>query len=182
MKIKIIKGDITKVKADYIVNAANNRLLAGGGVCGAIYAAAGTDLSCRTETIMWNLNNIPLEVGTAVLTPAYNIKHIKGIIHTVGPIYIPQFGEENMEELLEEAYTSSLEIAKSSKAKSIAFPAISTGIYGFPMDKALKVVKKVLEKTDFSGKIILVCFSDEDFKSYKSEIKPWEIMFTRLRN
>ena len=180
MKIKIVKGDITKVQADGIVNAANNYLSRGGGVCGAIYSAAGIQLAKCTTNMMQRLyGNEPVATGSAHLTPAFDINTAAYIVHAVGPVYNPELGDELMEVLLEDAYKNSLGHAINRDMHSIAFPAISTGIYGFPMGKALKVVKKVLETTRYDGKIILTCFSKEDYKAYKREIKPWKIYLKR---
>lgn len=181
MKIKIVKGDITQIPATIVVNAANNMLLAGGGVCGAIYKAAGYELNSYTTSIVAENGNNAIETGEARISPSFNMTNCEHIVHAVGPIYNPALGEDLMEQLLRDAYENSLYWAMRYGAESISFPAISTGIYGYPMDKALKVVKSVLETTPYTGTIKLVTFCEEDFKAYKKEIKPWKIYFTRTK-
>jgi len=162
-KIKIIKGDITKVKTEAIVNAANETLLGGGGVDGAIHQAAGPKLlkECR------QLGGC--ETGEAKITKGYNLP-AKYIIHTVGPIW--QGGDQDEEEKLANCYRNSLKLAAGNKIKSIAFPSISTGVYGFPIEKAapiaLKEVKKFLEGNDVIKEVIFVLFSDKDFQIYQN--------------
>ncbi|MGM9521634.1 MAG: macro domain-containing protein [Oscillospiraceae bacterium] len=129
MPFRIVSGDITKIKADVIVNAANTRLLAGGGVCGAIFAAAGADMlqeACNTIG--------GCETGGAVATPAFGLD-AKYIIHAVGPVW--QGGKSGEEALLRSCYRKSLELAQKLSAESIAFPLISSGIYGYPRAGAL---------------------------------------------
>lgn len=174
MRVKIVQGDITRIKADVIVNAANRELQPGGGVCGAIYRAAGQPL------YEWSFDQTPILVGESVTSPSYGMKNCHAIIHTVGPLYNPASTFNRM--LLAEAYHSALSLADKRGYKSIAFPAISTGIYGFPRREATEVVRDVLEETNFAGDIILVCFSDEDYKLYKKSIKPIRLAITRTYN
>jgi len=181
MKIKILKGDITKVPATIVVNAANNMLMSGGGVCGAIYKAAGYQLNSYTTSIIAENGNKALYTGETRISPSYNMDNCEHIVHAVGPIYNEELGEDLMAQLLMDAYRNSLYWAVKYGAKSISFPAISTGIYGYPMHKALKIVKRVLETTHYQGEVKLICFSDDDYKAYKSEIKPWKIYFTRMK-
>ena len=153
MGFEIIKGDITRQKVDAIVNAANTRLLAGGGVCGAIFRAAGYDqLQAACDRVS------PIRTGEAVSTPAFRLD-AKIIIHTAGPIW--QGGGSNEVELLKSCYTNSLALAKEQGCRSIAFPLISSGIYGVPFDVARDCAKSAIEKflaTDDSLMVYLVLF------------------------
>ncbi len=182
MKIKIIKGDITKIPATVIVNAANNKLEAGGGVCGAIYKAAGPRLGAYVKGYMAkHYGSASVETGSATLTPAFEMENCEYILHAVGPIYNLELGEGLMNRMLYEAYTNSLYQAYRMGAKSISIPAISTGIYGFPMDKALDMVHLALRHTVYNGQINLICFDDKDLAAYKKRIKPWKIKLARRK-
>lgn len=133
----VVQEDITKMKVDAIVNAANTRLMAGGGVCGAIFRAAGYEqLQAACDKLA------PISTGDAVITPGFNLP-AKFIIHTAGPIYKGgNFGEE---EKLCACYKNSLQLAQENNLKSIAFPLISSGIYGYPPLEALKVAIATIE-------------------------------------
>jgi O-acetyl-ADP-ribose deacetylase len=136
-RLSVIRGDITKVKADAIVNAANSALLAGGGVCGAIFEAAGIDeLTAACSAI----GECP--TGSAAITPAFGIRTAKHIIHAVGPIYSKHDPAE-ARRLLASAYAASLRLAAENGCKSIAFPSISTGIYGYPLEEACRTAVEV---------------------------------------
>ncbi len=161
-RIELIKGDITTLSVDAIVNAANKKLLGGGGVDGAIHTAAGPDLleECR------NLNGC--ETGKAKITRGYLLK-AKHVIHAVGPVWYG--GHRDETEMLASCYKSSLEIARDNKIKTLAFPGISTGVYGFPKDLAALIAvnetRRFLQKNKYPEKVTFVTFSDEHFESYR---------------
>jgi len=161
-KIQLIKSDITSLVVDAIVNAANKSLLGGGGVDGAIHRVAGSELvaECRT------LNGC--ETGEAKITKGYKLP-AKHIIHTVGPVW--RGGGNNEPQLLANCYTNSLYLAINNNCKTIAFPNISTGIYGFPKNEAaeiaIKEVKKFLISNESIEKILFVCFDDENYEIYE---------------
>ncbi|MCD6565672.1 MAG: O-acetyl-ADP-ribose deacetylase [Bacteroidales bacterium] len=162
-KIEIIQGDITKLQVDAIVNAANKSLLGGGGVDGAIHQAAGPGLveECR------KLNGC--ETGNAKITQGYNL-YAGFVIHAVGPVW--QGGKKEEENLLSSCYKRSLEIAIEKHLNSIAFPNISTGIYGFPKEKAagiaISTVTSFLNQHPKIKKVIFVVFDEENYKIYQN--------------
>ena len=161
--ITIVKGDITKLDTDAIVNAANESLLGGGGVDGAIHRAAGPELleECR------KLNGCP--TGEAKLTKAYRLL-AKHVIHTVGPIWAG--GNSGEPDLLASCYRNSLNLAKDNGLKSIAFPSISTGVYGYPFAEACEIaiteIRKFLNVSGARISVILVTHSQNDFDVYNS--------------
>ncbi len=158
MPFSIIRNDITKLNTDAIVNAANEQLLAGGGVCGAIFSAAGI------EKLQTECNKIGhCDIGNAVITKGYNLL-AKYIIHTVGPIY--GRNPQNEEEQLYSCYESSLKLAKKKRIKSIAFPLISSGIYGYPKTEALKIATKAIKDflKDDEMDIYLVVYDKKAFE------------------
>ncbi len=161
-KIEIIKGDITKLRVDAIVNAANKTLLGGGGVDGAIHRAAGRELFEECKTLSG------CETGQSKITKGYNLPS-KFIIHTVGPVW--RGGKNNEEELLKSCYLTSLNLAIKNNIKTIAYPAISCGIYGFPIDKAAKIafktVKDFISQNDRIEKIIFIDINDKVINEYK---------------
>lgn len=160
-KMLVEQADITRLKVDAIVNAANTSLLGGGGVDGAIHRAAGIELleACR------KLNGCP--TGEAKITKGYLLP-ARFVIHTVGPVW--KGGNLGEPELLTSCYRRSLEVAVENGLKTIAFPSISTGIYGFPFDLAariaIKTVKTFLKKNDSIQEVIFVCFSENDYQKY----------------
>ncbi len=162
-RIELLKGDITELSIDAIVNAANTSLLGGGGVDGAIHRVAGKNLlaECRL------LNGC--KTGEAKITKGYNLPS-SYVIHTVGPVW--HGGNNNEENLLALCYRNSLEIAVSNGLRTIAFPNISTGVYGFPKDRAaaiaLKEIKAFLQNNNSIIKVIFVFFDDENYKIYKN--------------
>jgi O-acetyl-ADP-ribose deacetylase len=153
--IEVIQGDITTMPVDAIVNAANSALAAGGGVCGAIFSSAGNGAltaSCR------EIGGCP--TGSAVVTPSHNLQSvgISHIIHAVGPIWDPGAPEE-CDRLLAGAYRSSLQVAESVNCRSIAFPSISTGIFGFPAERAAQIaVNEARQHRGALERIVLVAF------------------------
>lgn len=160
MGIKAVKADITKLQTDAIVNAANNTLLGGGGVDGAIHRAAGSQLlaECRT------LNGC--ETGQAKITKGYNLP-AKYVIHTVGPVWYG--GEQGEPQLLADAYRNSLKLAEEHNLKSIAFPAISTGVYGYPKEEAAHIAIDTIREflKEYDMEVVLTAFSDGDLKRYE---------------
>ncbi|PWT77667.1 MAG: O-acetyl-ADP-ribose deacetylase [Bacteroidetes bacterium] len=164
--IQLIKGDITKIEVDAIVNAANTSLLGGGGVDGAIHRAGGKAI--LEDCIRIRNKQGGCKVGEAVITTAGDLP-AKYVIHTVGPVWNNGTGKE--EQLLSSAYLQSLILASENDVRSISFPNISTGVYRFPKDKAAKIAIKTV--SDFLttpnkiDKVIFVCFDDENYSIYK---------------
>lgn len=166
--LSILQADITTLKVDAIVNAANSSLLGGGGVDGAIHRGAGSELLayCRT------LNGC--QTGDAKISPAFDLP-CDYVIHTVGPVW--HGGDDNEEALLTSCYQNALELAADNEVASLAFPSISTGVYGYPIDKATKVAVNTVkgyiqDKLDNSNslsidEVIFCCFSNSDAECYK---------------
>lgn len=164
MPLKIVKDNIVNMKVDVIVNAANTELLMGGGVCGAIFKAAGINelqMACKKIS--------PIKTGEAVLTPGFKL-NAKNIIHTAGPVY-EHSNKEKSKILLVASYYNSLKLAVSHNFKSIAFPLISSGIYGYPITEALNIAVLTINdclKTSNNLKVFLTIFDNEIFKIAKN--------------
>jgi len=171
-KIRIIQGDITEQNTDAIVNAANSSLMGGGGVDGAIHRKGGPRILEECKKIRETTWPDGLPTGKAVVTTGGNLK-ARYVIHTVGPVW--RGGKHWESELLAEAYKNSLKLAVSKGLKTIAFPSISTGAYGYPMEKAskiaLKTVKEFLEKENNLDEVLLVLFSKPDLETYEKAAK-----------
>jgi O-acetyl-ADP-ribose deacetylase (regulator of RNase III) len=171
LKIEIIKGDITQLKVDAIVNAANSSLLGGGGVDGAIHRAGGPSIVEACRKIVENQGYC--KTGKAVITTAGNLP-AKFVIHTVGPIWT---GGKACEEIrLAECYKNSLQLAVDNDVKTIAFPGISTGVYGFPKESAARIsVDTIIDFLNLDSsieKVYLVCYNDDNYaltKKYFTE-------------
>jgi len=165
-RIEVIQGDITKLKVDAIVNAANSSLLGGGGVDGAIHRAAGPDLvqECRLLG--------GCKTGQAKITKGYRLP-AKYVIHTVGPVW--NGGHQKEPELLASCYRESLKLAVQNNLETIAFPAISCGIYGYPIPEAAEIavseVSHFLDLNPSIQKVYLICFESDVFSAYQDAYK-----------
>ncbi|WP_193366711.1 O-acetyl-ADP-ribose deacetylase [Pelagibius marinus] len=164
-RIEIHPGDITKLDVDAIVNAANAQLRPGGGVCGAIHRAAGRNLREACAKIGG------CKTGDAVATDGYELK-AKFVIHTVGPVW--HGGKQNEDGLLASCYRTSLKIAKQIGARSVAFPAISTGVYAFPLERATQIavatVRDFLAEDEAIDKVVFCTFGAEAEAAYRKEL------------
>jgi len=167
--IKLEQGDITKMKVDAIVNAANTTLLGGGGVDGAIHRAGGEQILKECMEIRNRQGGC--KPGEAVITSGGKL-YAKYVIHTVGPVW--HGGNREEEKVLENAYGNSLKLAVENGIKTIAFPNISTGVYGFPKDKAaviaISAVKDFLKQHTSIEEVTFVCFDEENFKLYERSV------------
>ncbi len=168
-KIKLVQGDITKEQVDAIVNAANSQLIGGLGVDGAIRRAGGSEIDRACDEIRARQGGCP--TGEAVITTGGNLP-AKYVIHTVGPIW--RGGNSGESELLASCYRESLSLALQNSVKIIAFPSISTGIYGYPIDKAaavaLSAVKEFLMQGDGIGEVRFVLFDDSTYRGYEQAL------------
>jgi len=165
-RIAIVEGDITKLDVDAIVNAANKSLLGGGGVDGAIHRAAGPDLLAECETLGG------CETGHAKISKGYKLK-ARHVIHAVGPRWRESKADE-CDRLLASCYRESLTLAVKHDLKTIAFPSISTGIYGFPMDRATRIavreVCRFLEANQGIDKVVLVCYGKDALRTHEEAL------------
>jgi O-acetyl-ADP-ribose deacetylase len=170
--IELIKGDITDVEADAIVNAANSTLLGGGGVDGAIHRKGGPKILEECKLIRETEWPDGLPTGKAVMTSGGDLK-AKHVIHTVGPVWLGGFHVEA--ELLKQAYRNTLKLAASKGLRTIAFPSVSTGAYGYPVEEASRValvtVKSFLENEDKLERVAFVLFSDKVYEVYLKTAK-----------
>jgi len=169
--LQVIQGDITKVKADAIVNAANSSLMGGGGVDGAIHRAGGKQILEECMQIRARQGSCP--TGEAVITTGGNLP-ARHVIHTVGPVW--NGGNRNESTLLSNAYRNSLKLAAENNCRSIAFPNISTGIYGYPKELAAQVALSTVREyiqthPNTFDQILFVCFDDENYQLYYSALK-----------
>ena len=162
-QIELIQGDITDIKVDAIVNAANTSLLGGGGVDGAIHRAAGPELLTECKTI----GGCP--TGEARITKGYHLQS-RFVIHTVGPIWSGRNNDEEL--LLKNCYINSLQLAVENDISTITFPNISTGVYHFPKEKAaqiaLTIIQEYLTDNNHLENVIFCCFDEENFSIYQS--------------
>jgi O-acetyl-ADP-ribose deacetylase (regulator of RNase III) len=170
--VRLVRGDITEMETDVIVNAANCSLMGGGGVDGAIHRKGGPKILEECTKIRATDWPEGLPTGKAVITSAGNLK-TKNVIHTVGPIW--RGGKRGEPELLAQAYQNSLRIAVSNGLKTVAFPSISTGAYGYPIRDACRIaqkaVKDFLKKDGKLSEVVFVLFSEQDLKVYVDSAK-----------
>jgi O-acetyl-ADP-ribose deacetylase (regulator of RNase III) len=166
-EIRLAKGDITKQEVDAIVNAANSSLMGGGGVDGAIHRAGGPEILEECKRIRAEKYSEGLPAGQAVATTAGRLA-AKWVIHTVGPVYSKS---EDRSELLASCYRESLKVADGLGAKTVAFPAISTGVYGYPMQEAASVAISAITSAESEvGEVTFVLFDDVAYNSFQSAI------------
>lgn len=170
-KISVVQGDITQMAVDAIVNAANNSLLGGGGVDGAIHAAAGPGLLAETRT----LGGCP--TGEARITGGYNLP-AKWVVHTVGPVW--RGGDNDEDALLASAYRNSLKLADEQGVRTIAFPSISTGAYGFPLERAARIALREISDFLAAGpqsveQVVLVAYGERTYRAYTTALEEIDV-------
>ncbi|MBI4306505.1 MAG: O-acetyl-ADP-ribose deacetylase [Chloroflexi bacterium] len=165
MKVKLVKGDITKLRVDAIVNAANSTLLGGGGVDGAIHSAAGPQLleECRRIRATQLPGGLP--AGDAVITNGYRLPAAY-VIHTVGPVYNPN---RDQSDVLASCFKKSLDVAEANRLRSIAFPAVSTGVYGYPKEECAGIARKVFDDYPYSSlaEVMMCLYSEADLDVFR---------------
>lgn len=173
-RIRLVKGDITTLGTEAIVNAANKSLLGGGGVDGAIHEAAGLKLHEECLRVVSKIGEC--RTGEAVITSGGNLDS-KYVIHTVGPVW--REGADNEEKKLSLCYKNSLSIAEDFGIREIAFPSISTGAYGFPKSEAAEIavqsVNKYLKNSKSIKKVVFVCYDEDNFELYNKLINDYEL-------
>ena len=164
-RLVLVRADITTLDVDAIVNAANNALMPGGGVCGAIHGAAGRELAeaCREVA--------PCPTGESRMTPGFNLT-ARWVIHTVGPVW--RGGAQGEDRQLASCYRSAMALAEEEQLQSIAFPAISTGIYGFPLERAtaiaLRELDAALRRSTHLERVVCACFDAATLAAYESAL------------
>lgn len=172
-RIRIIRGDITRLQVGAIVNAANSSLMGGGGVDGAIHRAAGPALLAACRTVVARQGECP--VGEAVITEAGRL-NARAVIHTVGPIW--RGGGHDEARLLANAYRNSLSLARENQIDSVAFPSISTGIYGYPKEQAAQVafatVIEALRQSEWPKQVWFACYDEQTFALYEGLLAKWQ--------
>lgn len=166
-RVRLVRGDITHQETDAVVNAANSSLMGGGGVDGAIHRAGGPAILSECMKIRRTRYPDGLPTGEAVITGGGNLR-ARHVIHTVGPVW--RGGGSDEEKLLAAAYRNSLRVAQENGLRTIAFPSISTGAYGYPVEKAawtaLSAVKGFIEENPFLDEVVFVLFSEGDYEAY----------------
>ena len=168
-QLRLLIGDITKIRVDAMVNAANSALAGGGGVDGAIHRAGGSAIMRELDVIRQEQGGCP--TGSAVATTAGSLP-AQYVFHAVGPVY--RDGRQGEGEHLASCYRTCLKLAEERGVRSISFPSISTGAYGFPMDKAARIavteIKRFLERNSSMEKVVLVCFGNRAFNIHREEL------------
>lgn len=163
--LSIVLGDITQRNTEVIVNAANSQLMRGGGVCGAIHEAAGPALMRECGLRIKEIPGYMLPTGEGILTEGFRLSCM--IYHVVGPMYNPRVDQSD---LLARCYQSTFEVMEEHGYKSVAFPSISTGIFGYPLDEAVPIAVKELKKQEDKFEIEVVCFDEVTYTKYNKEV------------